>query len=268
MREKLRYDSWYCGLCYRLGKDYGAAARLCLSFDCTFLALILGSMEVMQPYEMRHCPFKPLGKKRAVITADSPSMDFAAASCILLAKYKLDDDASDGARLRSLGKLPLHSAIKKAQRRYPLLDETIRSNLRKLAAIEKARIPSPDPPANAFGSLLSELLALAPADEGMLPVLSELGFWIGRFIYLIDAWDDRDHDSKHGLYNPFLLSGADRATAEFLLNLSINSAIDAFDLLDIRSDGELASNIIAEGLFAAMDRIMNKIEPLPKEENE
>ena len=266
VRDKARYDSIYCGLCHRLGKDYGIAARACLSYDCTFLALILFSVsENETKAEPRHCPFKPLSRKKPMVVEASPAMDFAAAVCVLLAKYKLDDDAADGKRLYKAAELPLHSAIKKAARRYPAVDAIISSNLRKLASIEAEKIPNPDIPANAFGQLLSELIGKAPVDEKAKTVLAEIGFNVGRFIYLADAWDDRATDAKHGLYNPFVLSESKESDAEFLMNISINNAIDALDLLEIRHDGELVYNIITDGLFGAMDMIKSKHTPKRKE---
>lgn len=259
VRDKLRYDAWYCGLCCCLGRDYGLAARICLSYDCTFLALTLSSAnEFPVLAENRHCPFNPLGRKRPIIIAPSPAMDFAAAACILLANYKLDDDIHDGKKLRILAKFPLHSSVKKARKRYPELDKLIASKLGELSLIERAKTNSVDAPANAFGSLLSGLPSLAPINKRMQPVLAEMFFHLGRYIYLLDAWDDKEADEAKGLYNPFVLSGIDKTAAEFLLNLSINSCIDALNLFEANSDSEIVSNIIADGLFSTSDEILNK----------
>ena len=259
VRDKLRYDAWYCGLCCCLGRNYGLAARICLSYDCTFLALTLSSAnEFPVLAESRHCPFKPFGRKRPIIIAPSPAMDFAAAACILLANYKLDDDINDGKKLRLLAKFPLHSSVKKARKRYPELDGLISSKLKELSLIERAKTNSVDAPANAFGFLLSGFSTIAPVGKRMQPVLAEMFFHLGRYIYLLDAWDDKESDKAKGLYTPFVLSGIDKATAEFLINLSINSCIDALNLFEANSDSEIISNIIADGLFSTSDEVFNK----------
>lgn len=259
VRDKLRYDAWYCGLCCCLGRDYGLAARICLSYDCTFLALTLSSAnEFSMLTESRHCPFKPLGRKRPIIIAPSPTMDFAAATCILLANYKLDDDIHDGKRLCLPAKIPLYSSVRKAKKRYPELDKLICSKLGELSSIERAKTNSVDAPANAFGSLLAGMPYIAPINNRMQPVLAEMFFHLGRYIYLLDAWDDKESDEAKGLYNPFVLSGIDRSAAEFLLNLSINSCIDALNLFEANSDIEIVSNIIADGLFSVSDEVLNK----------
>ena len=34
------YQAYYCGLCQSLGRKYGTAARMALSYDMTFAALL------------------------------------------------------------------------------------------------------------------------------------------------------------------------------------------------------------------------------------
>ena len=39
-----RYQAYYCGLCEALGRRYGAAGRMTLSFDMTFAAVLLSAL--------------------------------------------------------------------------------------------------------------------------------------------------------------------------------------------------------------------------------
>lgn len=120
VREKARYDAWYCGLCRRLGARYGTAARALLSFDCTFLALLAASVSGEDsPEDLLRCPFKPFGKKRAMLGSPSAALDFAADVCVILSEFKLSDDIADGKPLRIAAKLPLLCAFKKARLRRP-----------------------------------------------------------------------------------------------------------------------------------------------------
>ncbi len=258
--EKTRYDAFYCGLCHALGKEYGLASRCCLSYDCTFLALVLCGTGNAQPATLHRCPFKPCSRKKPMVFSPSPQMSFAAGACVLLSYNKLQDDVADKKPLRSLLKLPLFSAFKKAKEQYPDVCRVIESGLAELAEIERKRITSPDIPANCFGSLLKNILLLSPvSDEHILPVLGELGFYVGRFIYLADAWDDKCDDAKHGLYNPFVLSSSAMNEAELIMNISINSAISAYNLLDMESEGSIVENIVTEGLFGVCDKVLNHV---------
>ena len=44
--EQIRYRAAYCGLCHTLGERHGFTSRLSLTYDLTFLTLLLSS-----PYE-------------------------------------------------------------------------------------------------------------------------------------------------------------------------------------------------------------------------
>lgn len=128
VREKARYDAWYCGLCRRLGARYGTAARALLSFDCTFLALLAASVSGEDsPEDLLRCPFKPFGKKRAMLGSPSAALDFAADVCVILSEFKLSDDIADGKPLRIAAKLPLLCAFKKARLRRPEVYAAVKS---------------------------------------------------------------------------------------------------------------------------------------------
>ena len=185
VREKARYDAWYCGLCRRLGARYGTAARALLSFDCTFLALLAASVSGEDsPEDLLRCPFKPFGKKRAMLGSPSAALDFAADVCVILSEFKLSDDIADGKPLRIAAKLPLLCAFKKARLRRPEVYAAVKKRMRELASVEapyrgsrafprrkaakndsaaelrSQTLRSPDLPANIFGEMLRDVLAL------------------------------------------------------------------------------------------------------------
>lgn len=129
-----------------------------------------------------------------------------------------------------------------------------------------AELRSPDLPANIFGEMLRDVLASAPVPQKEIPALKETGFFIGRFIYLCDAWDDRESDKKHSLFNPFNICGCTRDDAEFIINISINSAISAYNLLSTGRDRAILDNILFQGLFAVSDAVFAKEkQPLPND---
>ena len=137
VREKARYDAWYCGLCRRLGARYGTAARALLSFDCPFLALLAASVSGEDsPEDLLRCPFKPFGKKRAMLGSPSAALDFAADVCVILSEFKLSDDIADGKPLRIAAKLPLLCAFKKARLRRPEVYAAVKKRMRELASVE------------------------------------------------------------------------------------------------------------------------------------
>ena len=44
MREFARYKGFYCGLCRQLHKNHGRLGQLTLTYDMTFLVLLLSSL--------------------------------------------------------------------------------------------------------------------------------------------------------------------------------------------------------------------------------
>ena len=58
--EKQRYRAVYCGVCRSIKDRYGQLSRLTVSFDMTFLALVLGSLyEPSESLGSKRCPIHP-----------------------------------------------------------------------------------------------------------------------------------------------------------------------------------------------------------------
>lgn len=162
-----------------------------------------------------------LRQKAEGLGSPSAALDFAADVCVILSEFKLSDDIADGKPLRIAAKLPLLCAFKKARLRRPEVYAAVKKHMRELASVEApyrgsrafprrkaakndsaAELRSPDLPANIFGEMLRDVLASAPVPQKEIPALKETGFFIGRFIYLCDAWDDRESDQKASAFQP------------------------------------------------------------------
>lgn len=207
VRQELRckdfdlYRATYCGLCRNLRRRYGLVAPMFLSFDLTFLALLLWpAEETFQPCSGR-CHANPLVKKP--MCPDSAALDRAADMSVILTWWKLKDAQHDEGILesleaRSLGLLFL-SAYQKAAKALPQFDHTVKNCLEELSRLEAERCPSLDRPADTFARLLQ---ATAPGDGGQGRVLSQMLYHLGRWIYLVDARDDLKEDRDQGHYNP------------------------------------------------------------------
>lgn len=261
MRDKTLYEAYYCGLCDRLGKLYGSVSRASLNYDCVFMALLLESLSpgIDKTCVPRRCTINPLSRKKPMLkNCASPAIDYAAAICVLLAMHKIDDDRRDGKPLRVIEKPVLSSAFKSASGREPKAALLIREQMQEIYAIEQQRDPSPEAAANAFAMMLKGIMHNAPVDDSCRAPLCELGFHLGRYIYFCDALDDLPADVRAKRYNPFSEPGFTIERAKFLINFAVNSAIDAYDLLDISVNGELLDNIVKEGCFAKADAIFLK----------
>ena len=257
VREQAEYRGAYCGLCKSIGGRYGQIERLTLSYDCAFLALVLAAVTDGMQFERGNCGPRVYRGKRP-IAQPNPSLDYAADVNVLLAWYKAADDAADdGGMKAAAAHLALKRAYRKAANANRPLDDAIRAAMRRLHAVELEKIASTDEPSDAFGKLLSAVILHAPMLPQSERAAAEWMFYnLGKWIYLMDAWDDREKDRKQGGYNPFLLSNMPEEQAAFLLNISRAEAEKGYDLLSLQTPSGLIDNIMRLGLEHAQERVL------------
>ncbi len=249
MREHTQYQAWYCGLCKTLQHHYGQIPRLSLDYDCTFLALLLAGVQgIVQPCVKEYCGYKPF-KRKSPIAPPCEALNYAADINVLLYWYKLADDWHDEKKLYSLmGHAALKSAAHRAAIKRPGAAEAIATGIEELSKMEKEQETSIDRAADAFARMLQRLACeYPPLTPPQREALSWLGYHLGRWIYLMDAWEDREENKKAGAYNPFLINNTQQDCASFLLYASLSEMEKAYDLLNIQSNRGLLDNIIYQG---------------------
>lgn len=244
------YQATYCGLCCCLRRRYGWIAPMTLTYDFTFLALLLWEPEEhFRPCRGR-CHANPLVQK--AICPDSPALALAADESIILTWWKLRDSVEDngfwgGLPARALSLL-LRPAYRKAVGRCPSFDREARSCLRELSDLEEEGCPSLDRTADAFARLLQ---SAAPAQGERGRVLGQLLYHLGRWIYLADARDDIQEDVRRGRYNPVAArygpAGDDEALALTMDN-SLARMGAALQLGDFGCRRAILENVIYLGL--------------------
>lgn len=121
---------------------------------------------------------------------------------VLLTYYKCRDDWDVEKKISALGYSKiLQGKNKKLSERYPEKAEKIQRLLRELAEMEKAGEKDIDRMSGCFGRIMEEILAWK--SDVWETTLRKMGFYLGKFIYLLDAYDDVEEDVKNGNYNPF-----------------------------------------------------------------
>lgn len=255
--QKNRYQAVYCGICRAIREQDGQLCRLALSYDMVFLALLLSSL--YEPGEQTgegRCIAHP-GKRRP--WTDHEYIRYAARMNVALACFKARDDWSDdgkqSARLMAkiLGKN--ESAI---EAEYPRQCAAISQCITELSRLEKAGCPNPDEPANCFGALMAELLVCR--EDRWAQDLRQVGFFLGRFIYLADAAIDYRRDVKHGKYNPFAAQGLgeDHEKWEQYLVLAMAACTEAYERLPLVEDKDILDNILYSGIWLSYRRMQRE----------
>lgn len=259
VREQAEYRAHYCGVCKAIGRRYGLGERLTLRYDCAFLAAFLAALNGGASYARGNCGPRCY-RGRRMIANPSAAIDYAADVNVLLAYHKAADDADDEKRAVSAAvSLALMRAHRKAARRRPALEADIRAAMTNLREYERARVLSLDEPSGASGRLLAAVFRHAPDfPERERAAVEWMAFNLGKWVYLLDAWDDKEKDAKSGAYNPFVLCSKDAADAEFLLNITRIEAEKAYDLVGFAAPSGLLDNIMRLGLAAAQKRVFEK----------
>ena len=262
-----RYGQVYCGICRQIRLRSSNLARLGLSYDMAFLALLL--MSLYEPEETsgnRACALHPI-KPRAWV--DKEYVCYAADMNVALAYYKALDDYADegkyGAKLLadSFGK-----SMDRIRADYPRQCQAIETCISRLTQLEKGNCPNPDEPAGLFGALMAELLVYH--DDMWAGSLRQMGSALGRFIYLADAATDYRKDKKKHRYNPFLAMGMEedwQRWEEYLL-LAMGRCTDYFERLPLVQDKKLLDNILYSGVWVEYRRRQKALKVLREEEND
>lgn len=249
--EKTRYNAIYCGICRRIRAQSSQLARLTLSYDMAFLAMLL--MSLYEPEETGGdcaCVLHPIRKKP---WTDSGIIRYAADMNVALSYYQFLDDWQDekSQRARAAAAL-LKKGLPQIQERYPRQCRAIAQCLEELSALEQEGCGNPDAPANAFGRLMGELFVWQ--EDLWSEDLRQMGLALGRFIYLADGAVDYPRDAKTGNYNPFLAMGMepDWQRWEEYLVLAMARCTDAYERLPLVQDKAILDNILYSGVWVSL----------------
>ena len=248
--QKQRYSAVYCGVCHALKRRCGQSARLSLSNDMTFLALLLSSL--YEPESVRtvsRCGVHPL---RSHAFLSSPLIDYAADMNALLFYYKCEDQRMDDHSLRGeAGEKLFRKYAAEVETRWHVQADGVKKALSMLWQEEKKASPDPDLLCNLSGEMLGSVFVPDPSDTWS-PVLRSVGVSLGRFIYWMDAWEDYDEDLRKKRFNP--LSGFhDRPDYEEFcretLEMLIAEGARSFEILPLERDLDLLRNVLYSGVW-------------------
>ena len=193
IREYDEYRAYYCGLCKALKHAAGKRGQIALSYDMTFLALLLSALYEPETEKIQErCMIHPVGKQN---TRKNEYIDYAADMSLLLAWYKCKDDYQDDKNyVKAAYGSTLNKQVRKLEQKYHRQSCVIKEQLEKLAVLENENTENIDVLSACFGNVLAEIFA-ARQDEWEKE-LRTFGFYLGKFVYIMDAYDDVEKDEK------------------------------------------------------------------------
>ncbi len=250
IKEYNRYHAYYCGLCHTLKEQHGLLGQMTLTYDMTFLVLLLTSLyETDATFEQKHCMIHPIKKHDIMFNEIST---YAADMNIALAYHNFLDDWHDEKKINGL----LSSAVIKKkylaiEKRYPRQCGIIASSLEKMQQLESKGEKSLDLVSGCFGTLMAELFVYK--QDIWEESLRKLGFFLGKYIYLLDAYFDLEKDMKNNAYNPLVFYKDREDYEEFcfeMLTMMIAETANAFEKLPCVEDVEILRNILYGGVWS------------------
>lgn len=258
VKDLKKYRAYYCGLCRTLKEDYGFMGQMTLTYDMTFAVILLSSLyETTTKHEEHRCKVHP-AKRQHMLQNEITS--YAAAMNVLLAYYHMEDDWQDDRKVSSLmTKSLIQGKAKKTIEKYPRQSEIIRKSLKELGECEHENSMDIDRAAGCFGRLMAELFVWK--EDIWEKTLRKMGFYLGKFIYLMDAYEDLTEDRKKNRYNPLkeLAKRPDyEAQMEQILRMMIAESTVRFEQLPCLVDVDILRNILYDGVWNHYNKIQMK----------
>lgn len=252
------YHSFYCGLCRTLKEKYGLRAQIALNFDLNFISILLsGLYEPETKVNQERCLVHPINKHLARY---NECVDYAAKMTIVLTYFKCEDDWLDEKKLsKQAYKKLINKAYQKVKNEYPDKVNRIEGYLHQINLDEQAGHVNLDEISNQFGQVMGEICAYK--DDEWYDELYHLGFYLGKFIYFIDAYEDIEDDLKKGLFNPLKeLYQSDKFEdrCKEILELMISEATMAFERLPIIEHASIIRNILYGGVWTRYEMVKQK----------
>ena len=249
IREFEIYRSYYCGLCHTLGERHGLWGRMTLTYDMTFLVMLLSDLyDAEDTVKESRCIVHPLQKHCA---RQNSVIEYCADMGVLLSYYKCLDDWNDEKKIscKALARA-LKNKCKNIEEKYPHKAQLVKTKLQTLAKIEAGQVGHIDKAARIFGEIIAEIFIYK--DDQWKDDLYKVGFYLGKYVYLLDAYEDIGEDIKKGTYNPFkeICQNEDfEKQALNLLMLMISECTEAFERLPLVENVEIMRNILYSGVW-------------------
>jgi hypothetical protein len=205
------YSAHYCGLCAALRAHYGLRSTILLNWDATFLSLLFNSQTTVQPRTGRvRCPVSPLAKRDAILP-EEPCVRFGADVTLLVLGLKVYDDLADRQIVRSkvlgtvFGRQIARARARCEQNGFPFPDFDVLG--REQIELEETHsstrsLESYSEPSARISALVFSQAAHAPAKANQRGHLRNLGYAVGKLVYVYDSIVDLAHDVAHSKFNP------------------------------------------------------------------
>ena len=259
-KEYDRYRSYYCGLCDVLREQYGFSGQISLSYDMTFLVILLTALyEPRTDYSEERCVAHPAAKhpvRKNEVTSYVADMN------LLMAYYKCVDDWKDEKAYtkKAFAKM-LDKDYARVIEKYPRQVHAVEEFMRKTDEVEARGETNLDVVAGLTGEMLGEIFCWR--EDEWQEELRTLGFYMGKFIYIMDAYEDYDEDRRKKEYNPLVYAMRESADdmdtlCRLLLTSMMSECAKSFERLPILLHADILRNVLYSGVWSKYEYLQLK----------
>lgn len=247
--NKITYQAYYCGLCQQLKAAYGKKGQMLLNYDMTFLVILFsGLYELENVHQAYRCVRHPASTQNVWI---NDATRYAADMNILLSYHNSLDDWRDE---HSVPKKVIAKAFQSDYMRlsavYPRQYAAVERYMEQLAQAEEAHETNIDLVAGLTGELLAEIFDWQ--QDEWSEELRCFGFYMGKFIYLMDAYEDCEKDRKNKNYNILASVYGDEEYEIYcrqLLTSMMAECAKSFERLPILQHADILRNVLYSGVW-------------------
>lgn len=258
--NKQAYQAYYCGLCRRLKSNCGAKGQMLLNYDMTFLVVLLtGLYELSNEVSEITCALHPTKKRTVWMNA---ATDYAADMNLILAYHNLLDDwKDDKAYTKKAFVKMLDKDYTRIVSKYPRQVKALEEFMRRTDEVERNHETNLDAVAGLTGEMLAEIFCWK--EDEWAEEMRTLGFYMGKFIYLMDAYEDYDADLQKNEYNPLVyVSGENGEDLDTLIRLLLTSMMSecakSFERLPILLHADILRNVLYSGVWSKYEYLQLK----------
>lgn len=258
--DKKQYQQFYCGLCHQLGRTAGPKAQLLLNYDLCFLGLLLQSLyEPDISSANSRCLIHPF-KNRPFYSSEA--IEYAADMDIILSYHSLlDNYTDDNSKIAKLAADSLKKDYLRIRDKYPRQTKAVEDYIANLSLAEANHESNIDKVSSYTGEMLGTLMNWK--EDAWGTTLHCMGFHMGKFIYILDAYEDLKKDTKRGNYNPLsYMKHESPKEYETFVRINLTSLMaecaKSFERLPIVDNADILRNIIYSGVWTKYEYLQIK----------
>ncbi len=258
--DRKAYQAYYCGLCRQLKTSCGAKGQMLLNYDMTFLVVLLtGLYELTNEASEITCALHPTKRKTVWI---NEATNYAADMNLILAYHNLIDDWKDDKAYskKAFAKI-LDKDYARIMQKYPRQVAAVEEYMKRTEEVERRGEKNLDAVAGLSGEMLGEVFCWR--EDEWARELRTLGFYMGKFIYLMDAYEDYDADLQKGSYNPLISQMKERDEdmdmfIRLLLTSMMSECAKSFERLPILLHADILRNVLYSGVWSKYEFLQLK----------